>query len=304
MLYALLFFIALSSYLAFQYLSLLGGLRQICKDILEIEHKIGENTILHLPYPNKTLQDLLSAFNKVLDQIRVERWGYETREKELQYRIESISHDLRTPLTVILGYLKLYQTKDADTHEIKETFSFIEKKATIMKNLINRIYDFSRIQAGDWTPNFKPLDITRFSKEFFLSHYKILEEAGLNLNIEIPDSSITLSSDPEALERIFLNLFQNASRYASSFFQLSLEKRENHVFLTFLNDSKDLTEEDCSHFFERFFVADKARSTESTGLGLTIAKLLASEIGGELSLSTSSTEKGLILSFELKLPAS
>lgn len=304
MLYALLFFIALSFYLAFQYISLLNGLKKISKDILEIENKIEENTILRLPYPNKNLKNLLSAFNKVLDHIRTERRGYEKRERDLQYRIESISHDLRTPLTVILGYLKLYQAKEFKEDETKEIFLLIEKKATIMKSLINNIYDFSRINAGDYRINPEEVDITRFSKEFFLNHYKILEEAGLNLNIEIPDSSIPLSSDQEALERIFLNLFQNASRYATTFFHLSLEKKEKEVLISFKNDSDQLSEEDSSRLFERFFVADKARSTESTGLGLTIAKLLASEIGGELSLSTSSSEKSLILSFELKLPAS
>lgn len=111
MLSAILLFITviIGGYFIFRYVSLIGAIEKIIGDLEEIQHDLTQNQMLHLPIPNRHLRKLLCVFNSTLEEIQKERQKYEKREKEFQRQIENISHDLRTPLTVILGYLKLFK---------------------------------------------------------------------------------------------------------------------------------------------------------------------------------------------------
>ncbi|MFZ7119342.1 MAG: sensor histidine kinase [Eubacteriaceae bacterium] len=296
MLYFVLIVIAFitGGYFTFRYFSFLYSFKQIIKEIRDIQHDLAQNQILHLPIPDRHLGKLLSSFNTVLEEIRKERQKYEKREREFQRQIENISHDLRTPLTVILGYLKLIKKSDnnhmKENNELIETIDIIEHKAEILKNLVTQFYDFSRVNVGDYELSLNNVDISKILRESIMGNYKILGKAHLEIEIDIPDTPIWILGEELALERIFLNLFQNAGRYADTYFHISIKECKKSIAISFINDTRVLSEDDIPYLFERFYMQDHSRNQGGTGLGLTVAKSLAEKMGAQLNAHVNSIE--------------
>lgn len=281
--------VIIGGYFAFRYFSLIYAFKKLKKETDDIQQDLTQNQILHLPIPDRHLEKLLCSFNETLEEIQRERQTYEKREKEFQKQIENISHDLRTPLTVILGYLKLIKKSDhyqgRAAQELAETLDIIERKAEVMKNLVTQFYDFSRLNAGDYKLQLDNVDVSRTLRESLMGNYQILEQSQLEVVIDIPDCPVWGLGEAAALERIFLNLFQNAGRYADTYLCISLKEYEDKVAVSFSNDTSKLSKEDIPHLFERFYMQDGSRNQGGTGLGLTVAKSLAEEMGAVLNVS-------------------
>lgn len=312
MYYIILVVIAIiGSYFAFRYYSILYAFREITKEMQDIQKDLTQNHILHLPIPNRHLAKVMCSFNGTLEEIRKERQKYEKREKEFQKQIENISHDLRTPLTVILGYLKLVKNTE-EKHPIKdkeleEILKIIEHKAEVMKTLVAQFYEFSRINAGDYELPLNNVDISRTLRESLMGNYQILEQSHLEVDVNIPEHPIWVMGEESALERIFLNLLQNAGRYADTYLRISIKEDEQHVSISFINDTTILLEEDIPHLFDRFYMQDSSRNQGGTGLGLTVAKSLVEEMGGTLKVTIVDKEllksemNKFIICFELRM---
>jgi signal transduction histidine kinase len=118
-----------------------------------------------------------------------------------------------------------------------------------------------------------------------MGNYQVLEQSHLAIEVNIPEHPIWVIGDDSAIERIFLNLLQNASRYAYSFLSISIKEEEEKVSISFINDTNMLSEDDIPHLFDRFYMQDSSRNQGGTGLGLTVAKSLAEEMGGILEVS-------------------
>ncbi len=289
MVYVVLVIISIvGSYFTFRYLSMVCALREMTKDIREIQKDLTQNQILHLPIPNKDLENVVCSFNDTLEGIRKERQKYEKRERAFQKQIENISHDLRTPLTVILGYLKLIKKMDKKfslDKELAEALEIIDQKSETMKNLVTQFYDFSRLNAGDYGLTLNNVDISRTLRESLMGNYQILEQSHLEIEVNIPEHPIWVLGEEMALERIFLNLLQNAGRYANRFLRIAVNEDEKNKTILFINDTNILSEDDIPHLFDRFYMHDSSRNQSGTGLGLTVAKSLAEEMEGTLEVN-------------------
>lgn len=311
MLYVILIVISfiIGGYFAFRYFSIIYAFKEMIKEISDIQQDLTQNQILHLPIPNCHLKKLLSSFNAALKEIQKERQKYEKREKEFQRQIENISHDLRTPLTVILGYLKFLKKSDKIKvdKELSETITIIGLKADIMKDLVTQFYDLSRLNAGDYELSLDHVDASRTLRESLIGNYQILEQAHLQIEVDIPDCPIWVLGEESALERIFLNLFQNAGRYADTFLCISIKECNENIVISFINDTRMLSEDDLPYVFDRFFMKDGSRNQGGTGLGLTVAKSLAKEMRAELNASiidkeSTNSKTGIIqVGFELSM---
>lgn len=259
--------------------------------------------------PQPGLRQTSGVFNKVLGKIREERIGYERREKEFQKQIENISHDLRTPLTVILGYLKMLKKHPgaelSKDRELADTLRILEQKAERMNTLVTQFYDYSRLCAGDFEMQMEKTDISRVLRESLMGNCRVLEEAHLKVEADLPQHPLWIIGNQSALERIFFNLFQNGGRYADTVFQIAVKEENQEVSISFTNDTKKLSREDLPRLFERFYTQDSARSQGGTGLGLTVARFLAEEMGGTLELNVpempeEEETQNLMVCFELK----
>lgn len=288
MLYAILTVFSIAGgYFMFRYFLLLYSLEKITEEIQESQKDLSQNQIIHLPVPDKHLGRLICAVNHILEDIQAERQGYEKREKNFQRQIENISHDLRTPLTVILGYLKIMKKSalaGAGSTDLKENLDIIERKADSMNKLVSQFYDFSRLNSQDYKVQSQKIDVSRLLRETLLGNCQVFEKAGLAVHAEIPERPLWGWGEETALERIFYNLLQNAGRYAHTFLHISLREEGEYIAVSFINDTRLLSPEDIPLLFERFYMQDSSRNQGGTGLGLTVAKLLAEQMGGTLEV--------------------
>ena len=172
--------------------------------------------------------------------------------------------------------------EDSLSEEDRESLAVVIRKAYSLKKLTTQFYDLSRLTAGDFPVELKKVDISRKLRETVLDSYGELKKKELKVWPNIPDEAVFAMADEDALERIFLNLLQNAGRYAKSELRIYLLEGRERVTVVMENDTEYLDTLEVDALFERFYTADSSRSEGSTGLGLPIAKYLAQEMGGEL----------------------
>lgn len=277
-------------YYGIRYALLKRGIRKINEELNEIIKNLKQNRILKQPSPQREMEDLLSSLNRALEQIRKERISYEKREQEFQRQLEDISHDLRTPLTAIQGYLKLIDQDDLDSEE-KEYLEVIQRRSAHLQHLINQFYEFSTLLSGSYKMEFRETDIGRMCREQILGYYRQLEEAGIEVQIRIPETPVCIYADENALSRIIGNLLQNAVRYAKSRLEIEITEIQisetvKETILVCANDTDDMAEEDIQQIFERFYTGDLARSKGGTGLGLAISRHLAEQMGAAMTVES------------------
>lgn len=296
MIYLLIFVCCVTVIYITKYYLLTSNLKKIQQELSEIKQSPVQNRILLFSCPNKNLEKLLTTINEYIMVCRQQYTTSMNREQDLRNQIEHISHDLRTPLTAILGYIKLLDTTNL-TEENLESLKIIEKKSLYLQRLITNFYDLSRLELNDYQLFMENIDLTRFARETMLSHFQEFEKLNLQVNLNLDNTPVFISADYGALERIFSNIIQNALRYSESYFHVSLNQRYDSVSFIFENDTSTLSEEDVFYLFERFYVKDASRTSQSTGLGLTIARLLMEAMGGTATALLKNNKLQLILTF-------
>lgn len=280
----LVFLLIVSTYFSIRYFALEHALRETALELAEIQDHVLQNRILRLPLPDKGLERLLKSINGALEQIRRERLGYEKREREFQQQIEDISHDLRTPLTVILGYLKWLKTPGGNpSFRFEESLDVLERNARSMEHLVSQFYAFSRVNGADFSLEPERLDLCRLLRESLADNYSALERDGFSLESHLPEHSVMVLGNKDACERIFANMLQNAGRYAHSYLDVRILEDCGQVQVVFENDSEKIRGDDIPNLFNRFYRNDAARNNGGSGLGLTIARSLAEAMGGSLT---------------------
>lgn len=282
-------------YCGIRYARLKRGIREIKEELTDITANLKENRILKQPYPQRELEELLSSMNRALDQMRKERVSYEKREQEFQRQLEDISHDLRTPLTAIQGYLKLIDPDSLDREE-KEYLEVIRRRSAHLQHLINQFYEFSVVLSGNYKLEFQEIDLARMCREQILGSYQQLEEAGIEVQIRIPEKPVFIQADENALSRIIGNLLQNAVRYAKQRLEIEITEIQEtetvkEIILLCANDAEHLTEDDVRQMFRRFYTGDRARSQGGTGLGLAVSRHLAEQMGGTMTVESKKNDQ-------------
>ena len=257
------------------------SLRRASVELREITQSLEENWVLKLETADRDLEEFLVQINRALSEIRQEKNEFRRQEKEFKRQIENISHDLRTPLTSILGYLKLMDTESMPVDE-RENLDTVRRKAEALSRLVGQFYDYSRVTSGDYQPELHDMDLCRLLRETVLDSWKEIEEKHLEFSFHIPERPVMMRGNENCSERIIRNLLQNAVRYAEYCLEISLKEENGSVILVFENDVSDFTQGDVEQLFRRFYVKDPSRNSQGTGLGLTIARTLAEKTGGSM----------------------
>lgn len=234
---------------------------------------------LSLPCPSAGAEELLSCLNQLLELRQEERARYRRKEQELRRQIANVSHDLRTPLTSILGYLQLLEGDGLSPERKAEYLAVIEGRARTLQTFIAAFYDLSRIEGGELPLEREQVDLRRALSDQLAASYGQIEEAGLDMEVELADGLPPVWADSGAAAQIFSNLLTNALRHGKDALSVRLYRAGNVIVSAFSNRAEGLTAEDAAHVFERFYTADKMRTGQSTGLGLAIVKALAERMG-------------------------
>ena len=250
------------------------GIKGLRRDLVERRGQ-DTNTLLSLPCRDRELRRLASALNQELRALRQERLRYQQEDKELKEAVVNISHDLRTPLTAISGYLQLLQGQDLppDTRRYLEQ---IGGRAQAMKRLTEELFRYSVVVSEENLAR-EPVDLRRAVEEALLSFYGALEGRGIEPQVRLPEEKVERLLDPAAVNRVLGNILTNALKYSAGDLEVTLEESGR---LTFSNSAPGLDPVAAGRLFDRFYTVEAARN--STGLGLSIAKELTQRMGGSI----------------------
>lgn len=284
---------AAAIYFGFRYALLKHSIREVSSELDDITRNLEENRILKLLSPQRELETLLLSMNHTLEQVRKERISYEKREQAFQRQLEDLSHDLRTPLTAIQGYLKLIDQEELDS-EAQEYLEVIRRRSANLQYLMNQFYEFSTLLSGNYKMEPRQIDLARMCREQLLGNYQRLEATGIEVQVRIPEKPVFIQADENALSRILGNLMQNAARYAKHRLEIEIIEIEKEVILLCSNDAENVAEEDIRRMFEHFYIGDRARNQGGTGLGLAISRQLAEQMGGTMTVESKKLENSRI----------
>ena len=262
----------------------------MAKDFREIT-KTDTNAVLSVSSRDKDVRLLAKELNDTIKDVRKAYLRYNEGDMEMKMSITNISHDLRTPLTAILGRIELL--RDADkSDEVREALDIIENRARYMKDLTEELFEYSVILSSDEEPIKEEILINQLLEDSLLNHYAALTRAGLDVEVDITEEKIVRQVNKKQIDRIFSNLMSNAIKYSDGDLKITLT---DDAKVTFSNKAHNLSKLEVEKLFNRFYTVESARN--STGLGLAIARKFMVENGGNVEAKYEDGRLSLILSF-------
>ncbi|WP_270168497.1 sensor histidine kinase [Paenibacillus sp. SYP-B4298] len=246
------------------------------KQVLKDRHT---NRRIHLHSPDKQLEALLVEVNHMISVQQAERILHERKEVQIRKQIANISHDLRTPLTSILGYIELLQEKPISTEQAEEYLLVVEKRTKALRSLISSFYELSLIEAGDYLLVPQKIDLQVLLKRALADHYPEISAAGFEVVLELADENCFVIADEESVMRIYLNVLQNVLNHGQRSLHLFQGVKDGKLVTMISNETSSLLKEDLPHLFQRSFTANRARTKRNTGLGLAVVKGLMQQMG-------------------------
>ncbi|MEH2949981.1 HAMP domain-containing sensor histidine kinase [Sporofaciens sp. JLR.KK001] len=265
------------------------------KAIREIKRGFSEklytdtNTPIMLSSHDKLVSSLANDINVELKELQKQKHRYIQGDKELKNAITNISHDLRTPLTTICGYLSLLDKEEKSEH-IARQLSIIKNRTFALKQLVEELFRYTTIISDTENSVYTETVINNVLEDCISSYYAMFKEKGITPNINLCEQKIVRSVDKTALLRIFNNVIDNAIKYSDGDLVISLFENGKIVFS---NHTSDLNEIQIGKLFDRFYTVNTAR--KSTGLGLSIAKALIEKMDGNISADYSNNVLSIII---------
>lgn len=257
-------------------LSLRASLKEVARELND-KLKTDTNTLISISSGDRAMRTLASEINCQLHLLRKERLKLQHGDMELKNAVTNISHDLRTPLTAICGYLDLL-AQQPQSEASERYLSVIRERTDAMRGLTEELFRYSVIAGTTEELHFEPVCLNDILEQSLAGFYGTLSERGIVPDIALSEQQIERTLDRHALRRIFDNILSNAVKYSDGDLSVRLSP-DGTVW--FENHAKDLDAMQTAHLFERFYTVNTARS--GTGLGLSIAKLLTEKMGGNIA---------------------
>ena len=235
------------------------------------------NTVIGISSGDKDMRELADSINKQLKILRKEHLKFRQGDSELKNAVTNISHDLRTPLTAISGYLELLR-REEKSPQAERYIGIIADRTELMKQLTNELFTYSVILSENVGDEKEEVFVNQVLEESITGYYAALTERGIVPRIDISEKRIIKTLNRSSLARIFSNLLNNAVKYSDG--DLTIILSDSGV-ITFSNTAKGLSPIQTEKLFDRFYTVENARN--STGLGLSIAKTLVENMKGSIS---------------------
>lgn len=235
------------------------------------------NTLIDVSSGDKSMRNLAKAINIQLRRLRAERHRFQQGDTELKNAITNISHDLRTPLTAICGYLELLEQEEK-SEAVNRYIRIIKDRTDILSQLSDELFRYSVIIAAKDNVIKEQVIVNTVLEESIAALYTVLTERNIVPVIQMPKTKVLRMLDCSALSRVFSNLISNVIKYSDGDFKIILSENGEIIFS---NMASELNEIQVGRLFDRFYTVESAR--KSTGLGLAISKSLVKQMDGDIS---------------------
>lgn len=270
--------------LVFKLIFVRTSLREIGQELTLILIQ-DTNRSIGISSRDKELRKLVTTLNEQLSVLQRERHRYQDGDRELKEAVTNISHDLRTPLTAISGYLELLN-REQHSPQTKRCLEIIRNRVDSMKQLTEELFRYSlALTAEKEQP--EPLSLNTLLEECLLSFYETFRQKEIVPTLSFSDTPVIRNLDKSAISRIFNNIISNAAKYCVDDFCVTLN---NDGSIVFSNNAPNLSPVAAARLFDRFYTVENL--DDSTGLGLSIAKQLTERMGG---LITSEYKQGQLV---------
>ena len=278
-------------------------LTSISEKLQEIMKRSTDEKLL-LQTDNNRVKTLLVELNKLLDHNQTIRAAHNQTEDSMRRMLSNISHDLKTPLTVVMGYIEMIT---ADPNLSKEETDVLLKKVhnkTVeVLDLMNKFFNLARLESGDVDIPLTRVNINEICRKNMLAYYDVLAAKGFTVKVDIPEEPLYVLGNEVELDRILNNLLSNSIRYGSDGLVIGLTVRSttDMIYIDVWDKGKGINELDQNRIFERMYTLEDSRNKlyQGSGIGLTITKRLIEQLGGEITLQSKPFEK-TIFTFCLK----
>ncbi|MGE7998915.1 sensor histidine kinase [Lysinibacillus sp. NPDC093190] len=257
-------------------------LKRVTRQLNQLNNKVISKKI-DLTFYDKDLENLAKNINDQIDLTNEAIFEKLRTENEMKQAIANISHDIRTPMTSILGYIQFLESDDIGPEKRIKYQKNIKNGALRLKILLDEFFELSTIESADYPLKVENIKLNKLLVEVLIGFYDDFNKAQIEPSILIPGDEIYITGDSSAVKRVIENLISNAIKHSSGNVTIQLVKHSSSVQLNIMNPAKELKEQDLPLLFDRFYKVDQTRSKRSTGLGLFIAKSLMIKMDGNLS---------------------
>lgn len=275
-------------------------IKEIAEALADVKNGNGNRRVL--ANPDQLLSPLIYEINDIIlayeEQIAVFHQTDETNKQLMT----SLSHDVRTPLTTLIGYLDAVHKGVVTGTEREGYIEISRRKAYDLKGYIDVLFDWFKLNSDEFAMTIQRTEAAELTRNILIDWIPLLEDQSIEYSIEIPNQAVIANLDPDSYLRIINNLLQNVITHSQAdSVDILLTKREDIMQLSISDNGVGIGKEDLKQIFSRLYKCDKSRSDKGSGLGLSIAYQLTEKMGGQLSVESSS---GQGATFILTLPLS
>lgn len=269
--------LALAALCLLAYLLVLRHSLREAAEELDEKLRTDTNTLISISTGDRAMQSLVTHINRQLQALRRERLRLHSGNAELTAAVTNISHDLRTPLTALCGYLDLLE-QEPQTEAAARHLAVIRERTDAMRALTEELFRYSVLTATADELHTEPVCLNDVLEQSLAAAYGALSARGITPSVQLPEEKVIRPLDAAALRRVFDNILSNAAKYSDGDLAVVLAPDGE---VTFSNRASALSRVEAARLFDRFYTVDSARG--STGLGLSIAKLLTEKLHGTIS---------------------
>ncbi|WP_397360475.1 sensor histidine kinase [Oscillibacter sp.] len=263
-------------------------------DILETLDDItqGNSNRKILAKPSDMTSMICYKINDIVLDFRKQVIDLKKAEKTNSQLMTSLSHDVRTPLTTLIGYLDAAQKGIVVGAEREEYIETARLRAHDMKDYVDVLFEWFKLNSNEETFTIREVELAEFTRNLLKDWIPIFEDNRLDFDIDVPEKRIKVNLDTDAYSRIMNNLIQNVvSHSRATHVKIKVSLLTADVMISVADDGKEISKQDLPHVFERLYKCDTARSEKGSGLGLSIVQQLAEKMGGSISVQSETCQQ-------------
>ena len=273
-------------------------IKEVAEALSDVRSGNGNRRVL--ADPSQLLTPLVYEINDIIRSYEDRIAAFQQTEETNKQLMTSLSHDVRTPLTTLIGYLDAVHKGVVAGAEREEYIETARRKAYDLKGYIDVLFDWFKLNSDDFSMTIQRVEAAELTRNILIDWIPLLEDQNVEYSIEIPDQPVTVNMDTDSFMRIVNNLMQNVITHSQAdAVKVSLTKQEDTMQFSVADNGVGIAKADLKQIFTRLYKCDKGRSEKGSGLGLSIAFQLTEKMGGQL---TAESSPGQGATFILTLP--